>query len=129
MKRMLCCLLVVVLTAAAVRAQEPVESELDFVRKLRARGYIDLAKEYLDKLQERKDPKLAAALPLEQARTILALAREKDAEQRFGLFGQVRALLQDYVKKNEEPIRSLHRAMNSKVKGGVAHFFLGVYLR
>src|SRR5436190_12252024 len=35
----------------------------------------------------------------------------------------------DYVKKNEEPIRSLHRAMNSKVKGGVAHFFLGVYLR
>src|SRR5439155_23466096 len=65
------------------------------------KGYIDLAKEYLDKLQERKDPKLAAALPLEQARTILALAREKDAEQRFGLFGQVRALLQDYVKKNE----------------------------
>ena len=34
----------------------------------------------------------------------------------------------DYVKRNEEPVRSLHRAMNSKVKGGTAHFFLGVYV-
>jgi hypothetical protein len=33
----------------------------------------------------------------------------------------------DYVKKNEEPIRSLHRAMNSKVKPD-AYFFLGVYV-
>jgi hypothetical protein len=33
-----------------------------------------------------------------------------------------------YVKKNEEPVRSLHRAMNSKVKRGSAHFFLGVYV-
>jgi hypothetical protein len=33
----------------------------------------------------------------------------------------------EYVKKNEEPIRSLHRAMNSKVKPD-AYFFLGVYL-
>ena len=34
----------------------------------------------------------------------------------------------EYVKKNEEPVRSLHRAMNSKVKGGTAYFFLGVYM-
>ena len=32
----------------------------------------------------------------------------------------------DYAKKNEEPIRSLHRAVNSKVKSGSAYFFLGV---
>jgi hypothetical protein len=32
----------------------------------------------------------------------------------------------DYVKENKEPVRSLHRAMNSKVKPGSAHFFLGV---
>jgi hypothetical protein len=34
----------------------------------------------------------------------------------------------DYVKKNEEPVRSLHRAMNSKVKQGSSYFFLGVYI-
>ena len=30
----------------------------------------------------------------------------------------------DYVKKNEEPVRSLHRAMNATVKRGSAYFFL-----
>ena len=30
----------------------------------------------------------------------------------------------EYVARNEEPVLSLHRAMNSKVKRGAAHFFL-----
>ena len=30
----------------------------------------------------------------------------------------------DYVKENKEPVQSLHRAMNSKVRHGSAHFFL-----
>jgi len=34
----------------------------------------------------------------------------------------------DYVKKNDEPIRSLHKAMNSKVKPRSAHFFLDAYI-
>jgi hypothetical protein len=34
----------------------------------------------------------------------------------------------DYVKKNEEPVRSLHRAVNSKVKRDSAYFFLGTYV-
>jgi len=34
----------------------------------------------------------------------------------------------DYVKENKEPIRSLHRAMNSKVRHGSAYFFLAVYV-
>jgi hypothetical protein len=34
----------------------------------------------------------------------------------------------DYVKRNAEPIRSLHRAMNSMVKQGSAYFFLGAYI-
>jgi len=32
----------------------------------------------------------------------------------------------EYVKRSEEPIRSLHRAMNSKAKSGSADFFLEV---
>jgi hypothetical protein len=31
-----------------------------------------------------------------------------------------------YVQKDEEPVRSLHRAMNSKVQRSSADFFLGV---
>ena len=34
----------------------------------------------------------------------------------------------DYVNKNEESVRSLHRAMNCKVRRGSAYFFLGTYL-
>ena len=34
----------------------------------------------------------------------------------------------DYVKRNEEPVRSLHRAMNAMVKQGSAYFFLGAYI-
>jgi len=32
----------------------------------------------------------------------------------------------EYVQRNEEPVRSLHRAMNSKVRRGSADFFLTV---
>jgi Family of unknown function (DUF6614) len=34
----------------------------------------------------------------------------------------------DYVKEDKEPVRSLHRAMNSKVRHGSAHFFLTTYI-
>ena len=30
----------------------------------------------------------------------------------------------EYVAQDEEPVRSLHRAMNRKVRRGTAHFFL-----
>lgn len=100
MKRALALVLLALFATGTLHAQETVENELEFVRKLRAKGYHDLAKEYLDKLQARKDPKLAAVLPLEEARTLLAVARDKDAEQRLGLFQSARKLLQDYVAKN-----------------------------
>lgn len=102
MRRSLVCLLALGCLAAGakVRAQEPVEKELEFVRKLRAKGYIDLARARLELLQKRNDPALAGVLPLEQARTILAEAREKDAAQRFGLFEQARTFLKDYTDKN-----------------------------
>jgi hypothetical protein len=102
MKRALFCLVALgcLANAAPLRAQEPPEAELDFVRKLRAKGYIDQARAYLEIMQKRNDPKLAGILPLEQARTILAAAREKDAEQRFGLFNQARDFLKAYTEKN-----------------------------
>jgi hypothetical protein len=102
MRCILVCLLALGLGSAAVpaRAQEPVESELEFVRQLRIKGYLDLANAYLEKMQARQDPKLAGILPLERARTLLATAREKDAEQRFGIFAQARDFLKDYTQQN-----------------------------
>jgi hypothetical protein len=102
MRHAWCCFLALSLTgiAGAVRAQEPIEAELEFVRKLRARGDIELAREYLERMQKRNDPKLAAVLPLEQARTLLAAAREKEPAQRLGMFAQARNFLDDYATKN-----------------------------
>jgi hypothetical protein len=94
-------LALVALAPATARGQEPPEIELEFVRKLRAKGYADLAKEYLDGLAKRKDQRLAAALPMEQARTLLAIAREKDPEQRFAAFNQAREFLRDYTARND----------------------------
>jgi hypothetical protein len=34
----------------------------------------------------------------------------------------------DYVRENKEPVRSLHRAMNSRVMHGSAHFFLTAHI-
>src|SRR5262245_18054923 len=59
--------------ALPTRSQESQDSELAFVQQLRARGYADLALEYLEK-RLAKDPKYAADLPLEVAHTRLDMA-------------------------------------------------------
>lgn len=81
-------------------AQEAPERELDFVRKMRDKGYHDLALEYLQKLQKQGSPALKKYLPLEMARTRVALARNKEPEQRLGLFKAARAELSEFVKAN-----------------------------
>jgi hypothetical protein len=96
----ICVALLLLLFPCAAHGQEPADSELDLVAKLRAKGYADLAKEYLDQLQKRNDPALAGALPLEQARTLVALAREKDVDQRIGMIAAARTELEAFVKQN-----------------------------
>src|SRR5262245_18795008 len=70
-----------------VGAQEPPDAQLDFVRKLRLKGYHDLASEYIDGLLK-SHPQLAGQLSLEQARSLVAMAREKNLDQRTALFNQ-----------------------------------------
>jgi hypothetical protein len=85
----------------AARAEEP--PYLDFVRGLRERHYTDLALEYLQKLQQRKDvpPEVAARLPLEIARTQLDKAADTpDLGDRLALFGLARQQFADYLAKN-----------------------------
>jgi Family of unknown function (DUF6614) len=52
---------------------------------------------------------------------------EYHAELEFPSLTEDRACY-EYVKKDEEPVRSLHRAVNSKVRRGSADFFLTMCL-
>ncbi|MBM4072898.1 MAG: hypothetical protein FJ271_28815 [Planctomycetes bacterium] len=89
-----------ILVASHSRAQEPPDKQLDFVRKLRDKGYHDLALEYLERLNKQAGPALKKFLPMEMARTRVALARTKEPEQRLGLFKAARAELSAFVKAN-----------------------------
>jgi hypothetical protein len=101
MKRFLFLLgLVACFSSPPARAEETPETQLEFVRKLRARGYADLALEYLEGMQKNASPTLASTLLLEQARTRTALARNLDPERRLALVNQAREELQEFLKKN-----------------------------
>src|SRR5580700_4194328 len=52
MKRIVACLLTLTLMGGVARAQEPIDSELDFVRKQRAKGYTEFAKAYLERMEK-----------------------------------------------------------------------------
>jgi hypothetical protein len=85
----------------AARAEEP--PHLDFVRGLRERHYTDLALEYLQKLQQRKDlsPEVTARLPLELARTQLDKAADTpDLGDRLALFAEARKQFEDFLTKH-----------------------------
>ncbi len=82
----------------SVRAQETPEMQLEFLRQLRAKGYNDLALEHAESLK--KIPALQSVLPLETARTLLAMARDRDPDQRAGLFAAARTQLEQFVTKN-----------------------------
>jgi hypothetical protein len=84
----------------AAFAQETPEMQVDFVRKLRAKGYHDLVEEYIQKL-EKDQPQLVGQLALERARSLVAAARAKSPDQRSGSFNKARDIFQDFVKKNE----------------------------
>src|SRR5205085_144337 len=58
------------------------------------------ALERIDQIKKLAPPALAGVLQLEQARTMLAIAREKEPEQRPPLFTAAHALLKAFVDKN-----------------------------
>jgi hypothetical protein len=89
------------LSPLTARSEEP--PHLDFVHGLRERHYTDLALEYLQKLQQRKDlpSDLAARLPLEIARTQLDKAADTpDLGDRIALFAEARKQFSDFLAKN-----------------------------
>jgi hypothetical protein len=90
----------VLVPAPAGRADEKAETQMEFVRRLRAKGYNDLALDYLQRLQKNPPPGIGPLLTLEEARTRLSLARDKEPGQRLEIFAQARAGLEKYLKAN-----------------------------
>lgn len=88
-------------TAVPVRADETAETHLEFVRKLREKRLADLALKHLEALRKDPPPGMAALLPMEIARTRIALARDKGPEQRAQLFADARKELEAFVNSNE----------------------------
>jgi len=84
------------------QADETPEVQLEFVRKLRAKHYSNLALEYLEKLGKKAPPEMAPVIFLETARTKVSLALELEPEQRAALFAQARGELETFIKANGE---------------------------
>jgi hypothetical protein len=75
--------------------------DLRFVHELRARGYSDLAREYLEKLAQTASAELKRELPLEMALTNMESANdEPDSGKRLTLYTQARADLQKFLADN-----------------------------
>jgi hypothetical protein len=93
---------VLLAAAAPVLAQDAaVEEDLRFVRELRSRHYSDLALKYLDRLAKGAAPELARELPLEYARTHLAVASdEPDSVKRLRLYNDARGELEKFIREN-----------------------------
>jgi hypothetical protein len=83
---------------SGVSAQEAPDMQLEFIRRLRAKGYHDLALEQIERLKA--DTNLAGQLELERARTMLAIARDKTPEQRPPLFEAARTALVNFIQRN-----------------------------
>ncbi len=106
---------------SAAPADETAEAQLDFVRKLRAKGYAELALEYAEKARKTADTALQAAWVFEIARARMALARDKPPEQRLVHIDRARQDLEAYVAKNktapEAPQARLEIARLSGLQG------------
>ena len=79
----------------------PSAEDLRFVHELRARGYSDLAREYLERLSKTASPELKRELPLEMALTNMEAANdEPDSGKRLALYAQARDDLQKFLADN-----------------------------
>ena len=84
---------------AVASADEP--PHLDFVQKLRASHYPDLALEYLEKLGKNAPDDMRPSIELEMARARLDLARaEPDAARKPALLAKAREGFETFVKNN-----------------------------
>jgi hypothetical protein len=82
------------LSGLASRAEEPAEKHLELIQKLRAKGYGDLAQEYLERLKKNPPAGMAGIIPVELAKTKISRARDQSPAQRLVLLGEARTELE-----------------------------------
>src|SRR5262249_59999139 len=88
---------VILLAPAMLPAQESPDTQIEFIRNLRAKGYADLAMLKLEELQKNPPKELESKLPLEVARTRLALGRDKGPEEKLNLAAVAEKELKAFV--------------------------------
>lgn len=101
----------------SVHAQgEPAE---EFLKRLRAAGYFDMAITYLDRLDEFPgvDPKLAGAIELEKAQTYIdAAVASRNTNTRDENFQNAEKELAEFLKKESHPRESEARLQLGKLQ-------------
>jgi hypothetical protein len=103
-------------------ARSDEQTELEFVRGLRARGMPDLALQYLERLRSKSIPTLAAVLPLEFAKTRLEIAATlPEARNRAVLQQEARRELEAFLRSSPKhplaPEAALQLARVSVLQG------------
>jgi hypothetical protein len=95
-------LFILFVTPLFTSAQEPSPAEdFQFVRELRSRHYLDLAREYLDQLAKTASAELKKELPLERALTEMEAANdEPDSNKRIALYAQARQQFLAFLQAN-----------------------------
>ena len=99
MKRCITLLAFALFTTAFAYGQDADKPYLEFVRAMRAKGYDDLALDYLDGLTKKGPKTIQAFIPLEKARVRMDMAdREGNMVQRAALYGKARQEFLDFAK-------------------------------
>lgn len=103
----------------SVTAHAQGEPAADFLKRLRAAGYYDIAITYLDRLGEYPgvDPELKSASSLEKARTYIDAAVDtRTSSKRDDFFVKAEAALKDFLKQSSHPRLSEARLQLGRIQ-------------
>jgi hypothetical protein len=103
MKRSLASVLWIIVFALSASGQEsPYAEDLRFINELRARGYSDLARNYLERLAKNAPPAMRNEFALEGALIEMEAANdEPDSSKRIELYRQARDKFQQFLNTNK----------------------------
>lgn len=134
MKRFILAALAVsfLVASAHLPADEPPDVQMEFARRLRSRRMSALALEWLQRLAKEKNlpAELARRLPLEIARTQVAMAREAPAADRLPLLTEARKKLEEFhAKATDEVEKTLVRLEMARITHYQGQAFLNQAFR
>jgi hypothetical protein len=106
------------------------QEQLDFARKLRDKGYVDLAVEYLEAMRQNPAAASQPALLFELGKTRLMLAGQLDPEDRLGSIEETKTQMEEFLRKHgNTPEAALVRKDLNQITGDQARAMLSLALR